>query len=92
MHSQSPLREPSVWLSNAWMKNFLKQLTESLEIPTIGIGSGKGCDGQILVIHDLLGLTSTPPPFVKPEAQLHRDAVAAVQRWAKKTRKPGTKK
>ena len=73
-------------------EKFSQQLTESLEIPTIGIGSGKGCDGQILVIHDLLGLTSNSPPFVKPEAQLHRDAVAAVQRWAKKVRKPGLKK
>ena len=73
-------------------EKFSQQLTESLEIPTIGIGSGNRCDGQILVIHDLLGLTSNPPPFVKPEAQLHRDAVAAVQRWAKKVRKPGLKK
>ena len=73
-------------------EKFSQQLTESLEIPTIGIGSGNGCDGQILVIHDLLGLTSNPPPFVKPEAHLHRDAVAAVQRWAKKVRKPGLKK
>ncbi len=64
-----------------------QQLTSSIDIPTIGIGSGIGCDGQILVIHDLLGLTSNPPPFVKPEANLHRDAVSAVKRWASKVRK-----
>ena len=64
-----------------------QQITSSINIPTIGIGSGAGCDGQILVIHDLLGFTATPPPFVKPEANLHRDAVAAVKRWATKVRK-----
>jgi 3-methyl-2-oxobutanoate hydroxymethyltransferase len=65
---------------------FMPQVTEAVDIPTIGIGSGHGCDGQILVIHDLLGLTPEPPPFAKPEANLHRDAVAAVRRWASKVR------
>ena len=62
------------------------KITEAVTIPTIGIGSGLGCDGQILVIHDLLGFTSNPPPFANPEANLQRDAIAAVQRWAKKVR------
>jgi 3-methyl-2-oxobutanoate hydroxymethyltransferase len=65
---------------------FMPQVTEAVDIPTIGIGSGRGCDGQILVIHDLLGLTPEPPPFARPEANLHRDAVAAVRRWAAKVR------
>jgi 3-methyl-2-oxobutanoate hydroxymethyltransferase len=65
---------------------FMPAITAAVGIPTIGIGSGKGCDGQILVLHDLLGLTPTPPPFVRPEANLHRDAVAAVRRWARKVR------
>ena len=65
---------------------FMPQITEAVPVPTIGIGSGRGCDGQILVIHDLLGLTPEPPPFVRPEANLHRDAVAAVRRWAAKVR------
>jgi len=65
---------------------FMPAITAAVGIPTIGIGSGKGCDGQILVLHDLLGLTPTPPPFVRPEANLHRDAVAAVRRWAGKVR------
>ncbi len=64
-----------------------QRITSSINIPTIGIGSGVGCDGQILVIHDLLGFTPIPPPFVKPEANLHRDAVTAVKRWATKVRK-----
>jgi 3-methyl-2-oxobutanoate hydroxymethyltransferase len=65
---------------------FMPKITEAVDVPTIGIGSGRGCDGQILVIHDLLGLTPEPPPFARPEANLHRDAVAAVRRWAAKVR------
>ena len=67
-------------------ETFMPQITEAVSVPTIGIGSGCGCDGQILVIHDLLGLTPEPPPFARPEANLHRDAVAAVRRWAAKVR------
>lgn len=55
-------------------------ITQRLQIPTIGIGAGPHCDGQILVIHDLLGLTDRHvPKFVKPYAQLMaigKDAVA----------------
>jgi 3-methyl-2-oxobutanoate hydroxymethyltransferase len=56
------------------------RITEALEIPTIGIGAGAACDGQVLVWHDLLGLyEGTPPRFVKQYADLApviRDAVA----------------
>jgi 3-methyl-2-oxobutanoate hydroxymethyltransferase len=67
-------------------EEFMPSVTAAVPVPTIGIGSGRGCDGQILVIHDLLGFTPQPPPFVRPEANLHRDAVAAVRRWAAKVR------
>lgn len=67
--------------------SFMPEITAAVRIPTVGIGSGRGCDGQILVIHDLLGLTPSPPPFARPEARLHRDAVAAVRRWAAKVRR-----
>lgn len=47
-------------------------ISEKLEIPTIGIGAGVGCDGQVLVTHDLLGLFDRfTPKFVKKYAQLH---------------------
>ena len=48
-----------------------KQITEKIKIPTIGIGSGKDCDGQVLVTHDLVGLYPKPvPKFVRPYAKL----------------------
>jgi len=46
-------------------------ITERLGIPTIGIGAGRSCDGQVLVIHDLLGITPDPvPSFVRRYADL----------------------
>ncbi len=52
------------------------RITGKLEIPTIGIGAGASCDGQVLVWHDLLGLTEKPPRFVRKFADL-RPAVLA---------------
>ncbi|MEN9724183.1 MAG: 3-methyl-2-oxobutanoate hydroxymethyltransferase [Pseudomonadota bacterium] len=47
------------------------EISQELRIPTIGIGSGKACDGQVLVINDLIGLSVQPPPaFAKPRAQV----------------------
>lgn len=58
------------------------KITRQLEIPTIGIGAGGGCDGQILVSHDLLGLTSGyVPKFVKPYADLRATISGAVERF-----------
>lgn len=48
-----------------------KQITDAIQIPTIGIGSGSACSGQVLVINDLIGLSLKPPPsFAKPKAQI----------------------
>jgi 3-methyl-2-oxobutanoate hydroxymethyltransferase len=55
------------------------QITESLRVPTIGIGAGPNCDGQVLVINDLLGLGfGTYPKFVKPYADLRGEITRAV--------------
>ena len=62
-------------------------ITRRLEIPTIGIGAGPECDGQVLVIHDLLGMTPPPRPrFVRPYALLGQAAADAVRRWAEAVR------
>ncbi|NLL19380.1 MAG: 3-methyl-2-oxobutanoate hydroxymethyltransferase [Clostridia bacterium] len=54
-------------------------ITQAISIPTIGIGAGAGCDGQVLVWHDLLGMSSgTLPRFVKQYADLRRQIVKAL--------------
>jgi len=59
------------------------RITEALTIPTIGIGAGPSCDGQVLVWHDLLGLTRGHiPRFVKQYADLGATALAALERYA----------
>lgn len=58
------------------------EITAKLRVPTIGIGAGDGCDGQVLVTHDLLGLTSGyVPRFVKPYADLRATIADAVTRF-----------
>ena len=57
-------------------------ITESLDVPTIGIGAGAGCDGQVLVLHDLLGLNDRVPKFVRRYAELGEVATAAVAAYA----------
>jgi 3-methyl-2-oxobutanoate hydroxymethyltransferase len=59
-----------------------KFISEKLEIPTIGIGAGAGCDGQVLVTHDLLGLFDRfTPRFVKKYANLHSEMGRAFQSY-----------
>lgn len=54
-------------------------VTESVDIPTVGIGAGPGCDGQVLVFHDLLGLQDDfIAKFVRQYASLKTDAIAAL--------------
>ena len=58
-------------------------ITAEVPVPTIGIGAGAGCDGQVLVIHDVLGLGGGEylPKFVRPYANLADDAVEALERF-----------
>ncbi|AKI97211.1 3-methyl-2-oxobutanoate hydroxymethyltransferase [Kosmotoga pacifica] len=64
-----------------------KVLTEEVKIPTIGIGSGKFCDGQVLVWHDLLGInTEFKPRFVKRYANLREEIVKALMEYAQEVK------
>lgn len=59
-----------------------KKVTESISIPTIGIGAGKYCDGQVLVMHDMLGInTEFKPRFLRQYLQLHNQITNAVQQY-----------
>jgi 3-methyl-2-oxobutanoate hydroxymethyltransferase len=59
-----------------------KTITNATAIPTIGIGAGPACDGQVLVLYDLLGLFEQfVPKFVKPYAHLRADALQALRRY-----------
>jgi 3-methyl-2-oxobutanoate hydroxymethyltransferase len=76
------------------------EITERIAIPTIGIGSGPHCDGQVLVLHDVLGLFPDAPPFAKRYASLADAATDALRTFAgevrarsfppKRTRESGT--
>ena len=67
-----------------------RQITNDLSIPTIGIGSGEYCDGQILVTHDLIGLFPWfTPKFVSPEARVADEIRKAAQAFIERTRSAG---
>ncbi|MBV8949983.1 MAG: 3-methyl-2-oxobutanoate hydroxymethyltransferase, partial [Actinobacteria bacterium] len=58
-------------------------VTDAVPVPTIGIGAGRHCDGQVLVFHDLVGLDDrVAPKFVRRYADLKHDATRAMARFA----------
>ena len=64
-------------------REIAQRITESVSIPTIGIGAGAGCDIQVLVLHDMLGLSfGKLARFVRPYANLHQTITDAVTRYA----------
>jgi 3-methyl-2-oxobutanoate hydroxymethyltransferase len=67
-----------------------KRITNAIAIPTIGIGSGEHCDGQILVTHDLIGLFPWfTPKFVSPEARVADEIRNAARAFIERTRNGG---
>jgi len=63
------------------------RVTASLKVPTIGIGAGPQCDGQVLVINDMLGFSDAPvPPFAKQYAQLSEQIVSAARAYIEEVR------
>jgi len=68
-------------------ENLAKRITENVNAPTIGIGAGKYCDGQVLVINDMLGLDeSFTPKYLKRYANLNKTIKNAVKRFMKEVR------
>ncbi len=62
-------------------RNLAKKITNNLDIPTIGIGAGPDCDGQVLVFHDLVGWSDFKPKFVKHYADLSSSIKDAVKKF-----------
>jgi 3-methyl-2-oxobutanoate hydroxymethyltransferase len=69
-------------------REIARLVTASVRIPTIGIGAGEHCDAQVLVIHDLLGLSFSPtrPRFVRQYADLRAQMTEAISRFAEDVR------
>ena len=64
-----------------------KSITQSLTIPTIGIGAGVDCDGQVLVVNDMLGMFEKfTPRFVKKYANLNMQMKEAIQKYMEEVR------
>jgi 3-methyl-2-oxobutanoate hydroxymethyltransferase len=63
-----------------------QEVSLALEIPVIGIGAGPGCDGQILVLHDILGLTARPPAFARNFMQGAGSIGEAIASYSKAVR------
>ncbi len=63
------------------------QVSKSVDIPTVGIGAGPGCDAQVLVWHDLLGLSEKNPPFSPAYANLREQIASAINAWSNDVRK-----
>ncbi len=64
-----------------------KEVSESLTIPTIGIGAGRDCDGQVLVMHDMLGINvEFKPRFLRQYLNIHEQATKAVKQYIEDVR------
>jgi 3-methyl-2-oxobutanoate hydroxymethyltransferase len=63
-----------------------QRIVESTSIPLIGCGGGPACHGQIVVLHDILGLTEWQPPFAQPIGHLGQPLMQVAQQWVRKVR------
>jgi len=69
------------------VESLANKITKSIETPTIGIGASKHCDGQILVIDDMIGLNRTSPRFVKKYSNVRENIEKAVKTYCKDVKK-----
>ena len=68
-------------------KEIITQIKKKTALPLIGIGASDKCDGQVLVIDDLLGISDNNAKFVKPYANFRQDMELAVTKYADEVRK-----
>lgn len=68
-------------------RDLAKEITAKLSIPTIGIGAGPDCDGQVLVLHDVLGLSDATLKFTKHYADLRNAAISATEAYVDEVRR-----
>jgi 3-methyl-2-oxobutanoate hydroxymethyltransferase len=66
--------------------NLAREITNKVSIPTIGIGAGIDCDGQVLVLHDALGLSERSFSFAKAYAQLRTTSIDAITQYVAEVR------
>jgi 3-methyl-2-oxobutanoate hydroxymethyltransferase len=67
-------------------RDLAKQITQTLSIPTIGIGAGPDCDGQVLVLHDILGLTQNTLKFTRKYADIRTTSIDACKQFVAEVR------
>jgi 3-methyl-2-oxobutanoate hydroxymethyltransferase len=67
-------------------RDLAREITQKLSIPTIGIGAGPDCDGQVLVLHDVLGLSDATLKFTKHYADLRTAAITATEAYVQDVR------
>jgi 3-methyl-2-oxobutanoate hydroxymethyltransferase len=68
-------------------ESLARRITEQIVIPTIGIGASPACDGQVLVLEDMLGLSPRVPKFVRRYGDIGPGIEAAVRGYAEDVRK-----
>lgn len=69
------------------VENLAKKITNTVKVPTIGIGASKYCDGQILVLDDIIGLTDFSPKFVKKYSNVRKYILNSVKNYCKDVKK-----
>ena len=67
-------------------QDLAEEISKKLTIPVIGIGAGRGCDAQVLVTNDLLGLTKNPPKLAKAYRNLRVEMENAITEWVAEVR------
>ncbi len=86
MQGRWPRPGHSPWWSKGVVEPLAQEITKAIDIPTIGIGASAQCDGQILVLEDMLGMNPWTPKFVKVYGDLGPMIEDSVRRYAEEVK------